>query len=291
MPLRNNTSHFEINSRFRNGIFVFAFLIAGALVANYFLTQGFHQKPTLQELSAFQKQYDSLEKVALVKKQTFQLKPFNPNFMSEYKAYVLGLSVDQVDKINTFRQQGKWMNSSKDFQKVTRVSDSALKRIQPFLKFPEWTQKTIAQTSSKKLQYATIKDSEKRDLNKISSQELQDSIGVPDFIAERIITYREKIEGFRNTMQLQDIKGLYGSQRNKIINRYIIKPLQQQKININTATVKELMEVPYFDFETALSVRDFVQEKKSLTNLEELAEIEEISLEEIDRIALYLIVD
>ena len=37
-----------------------------------------------------------------------------------------------------FRESNQWVNSAKEFQQVTKVSDSLLATISPYFKFPDW---------------------------------------------------------------------------------------------------------------------------------------------------------
>lgn len=282
-------SHFEMHSRFRNGVFVFSILIFLLLILFYFYPSHQGEVTSLKELAEFQSQIDCLKKEAILVKKAYDLKPFNPNFISDYKGYVLGLSPVELDRLYRYRKRGKWINSITDFKKVTAVSDSLLTVISPLFSFPDWTQ-----GSKKTISFSKNKDpiksfAKKGDLNEIDMETLEKEIGVPDFIAERIVAYRNKIEGFVSDLQLKDVSGLYDHQRTKILLSYTVKtPVKINKVNINTATVKELMSVPYFDFETALEIKDFVLENNGILDFKELVKIEGFSLEKIDRIELYL---
>ena len=64
--------------------------------------------------------------------------PFNPNFISDYKGYKLGMSVAEIDRLLVFRKRNKYVNSPEEFQAVTKVSDSLLNVISPYFKFPDW---------------------------------------------------------------------------------------------------------------------------------------------------------
>jgi hypothetical protein len=44
------------------------------------------------------------------------------NFISDYKGYKLGMSVQEIDLLAGFRKRTS-MNSSKEFQNVNKVSD------------------------------------------------------------------------------------------------------------------------------------------------------------------------
>ncbi|WP_299443911.1 helix-hairpin-helix domain-containing protein [uncultured Aquimarina sp.] len=285
-------SHFEIHSRFRNGIIFLVILIFLLLITLYFYPSSVNSSNNFEELATFQTQIDSLKKEAIKKKKSYKLKPFNPNFITDYKGYVIGMSTEELDRLYAYRKENKWINSISDFKKVTGVSDSLLTVISPLFKFPDWVNNSKKSKSYKEQKYPVKSFAQKEDLNHVTSVTLQKEIGVPDFIAERIIKHRKNINGFISDLQLKDIVGLYDNQRKKILSLYTVKTNKEfEKININKASVKELMEVPYFDFETALEIKDFIDENKGILDFEELGKIEGFSIENIDRIALYLTIN
>jgi len=286
-------SHFEIHKRFRNGILLLVLLMFLLVVAfAIFSNRTVNNNTAFVELTAFQTQIDSLKKVALNKKKSYTLKPFNPNFITEHKGYILGISPIELDRLYDYRKKGKWVNSVSDFKKVTGISDSLLKAVAPLFKFPEWVENRKRYHISQKPKYPAKSFEQKGDLNTVTSLQLQEEIGVPDFIADRMIRYRDKLEGFIDDLQLKDVVGLYENQRKKILSLYTVKTFKDfEKININKASVKELMEVPYFDFEMALDIKDFIEERNGISDFKDLGEIEGFYLEKIDRIALYLILN
>jgi len=285
-------SHFEIHKRFRNGILLLSLLIFLLLLVFYFYPIAKSNENHFVPLVAFQSQVDSLKRDALKKKKSYKLKPFNPNFITEYKGYVLGLSTEELDRLYAYRRENKWVNSVSDFKKVTKVSDSLLGVISPLFKFPDWVGVSTTSKRYQKSKFPVKSFAQKEDLNSITSIELQEKIGVPDFIAERIIKHKDHLNGFISDLQLKDVIGLYENQRTKILSLYTVKTKEYfEKINANTASVKELMEVPYFDFETALEIKDFIDEKKGISDFRELGKIKGFPLEKIDRIALYLKLD
>ncbi|MEW7280457.1 helix-hairpin-helix domain-containing protein [Aquimarina sp. 2201CG1-2-11] len=282
-------SHFELHTRFRNGIFLLSILLLGIVSSYYFYNNRQKPKNNFAELKRFQKEIDSLKTISQSKKKKQQHKLFNPNFISDYKGYLLGLSTEELDRLFAYRDNGKWINSVAEFKKVTRVSDSLLERISPLFKFPDWTKNTSKRTRNTVRNHENLPYAQKKDLNTTTVIELQEHVGVPDFIAERIIKYRNKIGGFVSDLQIEDIYGLYDNQKNKLLSLYTVKtPKEIKKINLNKAKVKELMNVPYFDFETAIEIVDFIKNNGQISSFDELEKIEGFSLEKIDRIALYL---
>ncbi len=287
--MKDSISHFEIHSRFRNGIFLLSIILLISVFGYYFYPKQVQSDQNFVELTNFQNQIDSLKLIASQEKKKYQFRPFNPNFISDHKGYQLGLSPEQLDRLFSYRKQNKWINSVSEFKKVTKVSDSLLSIISPLFKFPDWKKKSAANKHFSHRTYEIKSYAQKDDLNTVTAKQLQEKINVPDFIAERIIKYRNTLGGFASDIQLKDISGLYDNQRKKIVSLFTVKtPKQIKKVNINTASVNELIEVPYFTFETVLEIRDFIKQNGNISSFKELEKIEGFSLEKIDRIALYL---
>ncbi len=278
-----------MNSRFRNGIFLLSIVLFVGVTTYYLLSSKTKVEDNFVELKEFQKQVDSLKQIAQLKNKKFQAQLFNPNFISDYKGYMLGLTSGQLDRLNRYRKSGKWINSVTEFKDVTQVSDSLLNEISSLFKFPDWVKQESRNQKFKNKKYPTKSYAQKKDLNVVTFTELQNDVKLPDFMAKRIVNYRNKIGGFVDDIQIKDIRGLYDNQQKKLLSMFTVKtPKQIKKININSATVKELIEVPYFDFEMALEIVDRIKDTGKISNFSELKKINGFSLEKIDRIALYL---
>ena len=113
-----------------------------------------------EEIEAFQAQIDSI-KLARAEADTIKIFPFNPNYITDFKGYTLGMSVEEINKLHQFREENKWINSAKDFQKVTGVSDSLLATISPYFKFPNW----VTEAEKKKENNRNIPSVKVSDLN------------------------------------------------------------------------------------------------------------------------------
>ena len=151
--MKNLKSHFWYNKRQRNGIFFLLLLIVLFQLIYFFVVPiiigvSSNEISTVNnnEIEFFQKQLDSLRLVAIEKRKP-KIYPFNPSFITNYKGSQLGMSNKEIDKWLKHRQEGKYINSAKEFQSVTKISDSLLAIISPHFKFPDWVNKKI--TSSK----------------------------------------------------------------------------------------------------------------------------------------------
>jgi len=245
-----------------------------------------------------QHKIDALKERSLVK-DSLHLYPFNPNFITDYKGYTLGLSLAEIDRIHAYRAKNEYVNSSEDFQKVTQISDSLLKIISPYFKFPEWTQKSAQSKVGSKRSKATPKnlipsqkledDVQIKDINAATAEELRVINGIGAVLSERIVKFRNRLGGFLIEEQLYDVYGLAPEVVKKVLLKYKVfnKPVVQ-KININSASVKEISSLVYIEYSMATEVVSYREENGPFSSLNELKNIEGFPTDKIDRIALYL---
>lgn len=285
--MKSIKSHFVFNRSQQNGIFLLVIIIIILQSIYYFLdfsTEDSAESLNPEELESFQAQIDSI-KLARAEADSVKIYPFNPNYITDFKAYTLGMSVEEIDRLHKFRDSDNWINSAKDFQKVTGVSDSLLASISPYFKFPDW----VIGAEKKKSKVKAIASIPISDLNKAEAEELQKVNGIGEVLANRIVNYRTKIGGFRSELQLKDIYGLNYETREKLQRQFrVIEKENFRLININRARVLELVEVPYIKYELAREIIDYRQLYEKIESFEELSKIESFPSDKIDRIQLYL---
>jgi len=275
-----------MHSRFRNGVFVLAAIMMISLLVLYLVSE-YITPNHLEIVPEYKAAIEKLREQKVLEKEAYRTKPFNPNFMSEYKAYVLGVPVVALDRLYAFRKQHKWVNSAREFQQVTGVSDSLLAQLQPFFKFPTWKNKN--NQVKKRVVVSSKALVQKADLNTVKAMEIQEVAQLSEALALRIIKYRERIGGFVDDIQLQDVYGVYQRHRDKILSLYTVKtPVPVSRISVNAATVADLVAVPYFDFEMALAMKDFMKTHGEVTSFSEFDKIEGFPMTKIKRISLYL---
>ena len=250
-----------------------------------------NEKYPLNINSDFQVRIDSL-KNKLVKNDSIKIYPFNPNFISDFKGYTLGMSTDEIDKLHHFRKTNKFVNSAEEFQDVTNISDSLLQVISPFFKFPEWTTKQEykpSKVSSKKNVNTTTENVIFKDLNTTTAEELRVVNGVGEKLSARIIKFRKRLGGFLVDDQLFEVYYLDEEVARRILKKFkVISKPNIVKININTATAYELSKLIYIQKEVAERIVNYRNLNGSIKSLNELLKIEEFPAERIDRINLYL---
>ena len=127
-------SHFQFSNKQRSGIFLLLALIIVAQCIYSFIDFSKDEIPVNQEeLNVFRNELDSLRLVEIENNKP-KIYPFNPNFITDYKGYTLGMTNEEIDRLHAFRESNQWVNSAKDFQHITKVSDSFLEMISPNFK-------------------------------------------------------------------------------------------------------------------------------------------------------------
>ena len=281
--------HFWYYKSQRNGVFLLLFVVVLLQLLYSFVDFSADEKQLPNKATVqFLKQIDSLKSVE-IEKSKLKIYPFNPNYITDYKGAQLGMSIEEIDKLLVFRRQGKFINSSKQFQNVTHVSDSLLQVISIYFKFPSWIKNQQNEKMVHKGKTIVKEKTSTIDINFATVNDLQTISGVNEFLAKRIVSYRERIQGFTYADQLFEVWKIDLQLANALLSVFsIINKPTIKKINVNTATFKEVLSNPYIDFELCKKIFDFRDEVAELQSIQELKKIEGFPLDKYDRIVLYL---
>ncbi len=247
--------------------------------------------PMDAEIVKFQHEIDSLKRVKLMVSQP-KIYPFNPNFLTDYRAYTLGIPIEAYDKLMAFRKQDQFVNSASQFQQVTGVSDSLLAVISPYFKFPDWVNHSQANTQFEKNTTATKLTNTKQpkiDINLATKEQLMAVNGIGDKLSEKIIKYRTKLQGYSFDNQIYEVWGLDKEVADKVLQHFgvLSKPVIEKK-NINDLTFKELLHAPYMDYELTKKIFNLKNAAGKITNMEMLKKIDGFPIDKFEKISVYL---
>ncbi|WP_166385080.1 ComEA family DNA-binding protein [Polaribacter sp. 11A2H] len=287
-------SHFWYHKSQRNGIFFLTLLILTMQAVIVFgdLSSENEMDLNSNQVLAFHQQIDSLRIIETERRKP-KIYPFNPNYITDSKGEKLGMSINEIDRLLAFRTTNKFINSKSEFQKVTQISDSLLNKIAPYFKFPDWVVNQNLNSSLKGAKQSYYKKKEKKvsttDINKATAEDFKTINGIGDAFSERIVKYRTRLQGFSIEDQLKEVWGLDKEVANKVLSKFTIvdKPIIS-KINVNTATFKELLKNPYIDYTLCKKIFEYRDEVAELQNISELKNIKDFPLDKYERIVLYL---
>lgn len=285
--------YFKFTSQQRIGIFLLFIIIITLQLIYFFADFNQYEKtfPEEKKWLSLQKEIDAAKETKYKDKQ--KVYTFNPNFISDYKGYKLGMSVEEIDRLLAFRKQDKYVNSAEEFQKVTQISDSLLKVMSPLFKFPDWTQKKNDFKTEKK-EYAQKASFKKesiiiKDINQASQEDLIAIYGIGEALSSRILKQKEILGGFVSMEQLEEVWGLSPEVIAQLNSHFkVIMPSGFKKIAINDATLKELSQFPYFKYTLAKQIVTYRSMNGNFNNIEDLSKIKGFPVEKAKIISLYL---
>jgi DNA uptake protein ComE-like DNA-binding protein len=295
MSFKTIQTYFKFSKEQRTGIF-FLFLIIVVLQLVYFFVDfsiASKEYPEKQKWLSLQSEMDSLKMDVKNSKPKIYL--FNPNFISDYKGYKLGMSVQEIDRLLAFRKENKYVNSAKEFQNVTKVSDSLLNIMAPYFKFPDWVNNKKQNTKFKEYtsyQNQAFAKKEKIvfiDINEATKEDLVKIYGIGDAISIRILKQKELLGGFVSMEQMKEVWGLSPEVIENLNSHFKVLALPRfKKIEINNASLKELSQFHYFRYSLAKEIVTYRSMNGNIKNIEDLTKIKGFPVDKANLIGLYL---
>ena len=283
-------SFFVFNNSQRNGILFLLLFVSGfAVISNYidFTTENLLDTNS-KEVLAVQKELDSI-KTLLMESNQPKIYPFNPNFITDFKGYKLGMSSEEIDRLLDYRKQNKWINSKEDFQKVTKVSDSFLDQISSYFKFPDWIGNPKPKYSDWRKGFKEKTFDQKIDLNIATQLQLEKINGIGKSFSKRIVDYRSKLIGFSDDIQLYEVYGLDYQVVKRVLNEFTVKtPKEIIKMNLNKISASDIATIPGISFELAKRIWEFRILNERIVDFMELKKIEGLTERKLQGIQLYL---
>lgn len=276
----------------RRGMFAWILLLFILQITLFGYYQGVFSSATPGERFSFINSSDSLSGIHIKESEVnlYSPRPFNPNFISDYVAGRFGMSMIEIQRLRIYREKGLYVNSAKEFQEVTKVSDSVINLMQDYFKFPEWTQR--GQFISDKKQVERVGKNARTmrlNLNHASLEDLVELKGIGEAYAKRILDFRSKLGGFVDLKQIEDVYQLSDQAKQSLYDFSYIDDISMiKKWNINTMSIKELSECPYFNYQIA---REIVRLRSSLGDFVDVTALNDIKgfpIEKLNIIILYL---
>jgi DNA uptake protein ComE-like DNA-binding protein len=293
MNLKKISPYFKFTNHQRKGIFSL-FIMIVALQLFYFFSdfsQTEKTDPEKQEWLALQSEVDSLKAIKYNEKP--KIYPFNPNFISDYKGYKLGMSIQEIDRLFAYRKENKYVNSAEEFQNVTKISDSLLNVISPYFKFPNWVQNKKAFKTYNK-EYIPKSFPKKEilsilDINEASKEDFMEINGIGEGLSLRILKHKESLVAFVSMEQIKDVWGLSPEVIGELQKHFRVSASPKiKKILINDASLKELALFPYFRYALAKQIVTYRSMNGNIRNIEDLTKIKGFPVEKAKIIGLYL---
>ena len=305
--------YFSFNKRERNGIFILIFIIFILIIINYLLPFYSQNKQVDfsefdKEISVFetsqkaiqdsikkvysQKTFDNKKQKTIITKKILSPFKFNPNDLSIKKWKELGLTENQIKVIKNYEKRGGKFYKKEDLKKIYSISKEEYKILEPFIVIPE------NKKSKPKPEIKNIKDKSKNnlttktkpliiELNSVDSIQLIKLPGIGPVFSQRIIKYRDLLGGFFSSKQLMEVYGFDSSRYFNILPFLKIDTAFIKKLNINSASFKELLKHPYISFDFTKYIVN-TRKKKKFSTFEQLKNTDYLTDSLYSRLLPYL---
>lgn len=278
--MRRPESHFDNHPGVRSGIFYFLILLFLLQGIKWGVSRGFRGgkteviKPVDPDLKS---RLDTIRR-QLLTKRSWTLRPLNPNYLEDYRGYLLGIPFAALDSLYIFKSRGGVLTEMEQFQRITGLADSTCLRLAPFFLFPEPNPKSEEVPGPKVM-----------DLNTATADQFRAVRGIGPVLSKRIVRFREALGGFVSAEQLMDVYGLSPEIAILVADTFPLRTIPEyEKVDLNRASVKELSEILYLNWQMASDIVAYRTDVGMFRNLEELRKVKSLPKDRIDRIALYL---
>jgi len=292
MDFKKLAGYFKFTKSQRTGILLLFVIIVFLQLVYFFVSIDSVESdsPEKQKWLSVQTEIDSLNQSN--KKQLTKIYPYNPNFITDYKGYKLGMSVEEIDRLLAFRKENKYVNSAREFQDVTKISDSLLNRLAPNFKFPDWVKNKEAYKKNVNYEQRAFIEKKKivlTDINKATQEDLIKIYGIGEVISLRIIRLKESLGEFVSMEQMNDVWGLSPEVIDNLNSHFKVFAFPNiKKVDINNGSVKEIAQFPYFKYALAKQIVTYRSMNGDIRNIEDLAKINGFPVEKLKIIELYL---
>ncbi|MDR0940348.1 MAG: helix-hairpin-helix domain-containing protein [Mediterranea sp.] len=225
-------------------------------------------------------------------KREVRLAAFDPNTADSITFLSLGLPPWMAGNILRYRAKGGMFRKAEDFKKIYGLTEERYRELSPYIQIAEaystprrdtirltTERPAVGQDSLFKYPEGTVVD-----LNKADTAELKKIPGIGTGIANRIVSYRERLGGFYSVEQLRDIH-----LKAELLHPWFsVDEADIRRIPINKVGVERLTRHPYINFYQARLMVEYRQKRGTLKSLRALSLYEEFTAEDLERIGHYV---
>lgn len=207
---------------------------------------------------------------------SIKLKPFNPNTVSLDSMMVMGFTKSQARGVITFREKVHSFKNFSELFKVYSLDSQFVNSLEPYVDFPD--------------QIVDAKDGIKKriNLNLADSMDMKKLKGIPNYFSKRILKYRNSLGGFYEMEQLREVYGCDSLKYQILQDQFFVDQGILRKLNVNTASLKEILQHPYLNYNQVLSIINFREKVRLFESIEEVNQLELINDSLFTKIANYL---
>ncbi|PKP20215.1 MAG: hypothetical protein CVU05_09630 [Bacteroidetes bacterium HGW-Bacteroidetes-21] len=295
---------FSFSASEKNGILILLILIF--ILSGTYLYQRFSSKQSSSDFTAYETEialFNQELKQNEINRTTHQeVTPsdsivyfeFDPNTISPDDLVKMGFSRKNAETLNKYRNNKGRFFKKEDFKKLYFVNDSVYSVLEPYIRIEtaqKESQNIENKTGNNKTSGSTTHEPLHLELNTADTLQLDQLKGIGPSFAARIVKYRNRLGGYSSKEQLLEVYGFTNEMLEAIQDNIYINPEAIQKLNINTATFKDLIRHPYLTKDKVIRILDYLKVMKKINNLEELVKNKILDANDYEKLKWYFSFD
>ena len=238
------------------------------------------------------------------KKRT-ELFPFDPNTADSTQLLRLGLQDWQVRNIYKYRAAGGIYRQKSDFARLYGLTVKQYRELEPYIRISDdYLPASTLLKRERRSEKSKISDSvpshgsalqnphysekihagETIVLNTADTTALKTIPGIGPYYARKIVQYGQRLGGYVNVDQLDEIENFPSEAKSFLI----VRNAHPQKLNLNKLSLNELKRHPYINFFMARAITDYRRLHGPLHSLNDLRLSRDFPQEVITRLEPYV---
>ncbi len=221
---------------------------------------------------------------------------FDPNTLSGAGWKRLGLRDKTILTIQHYLSKGGQFRKPEDLGKIYGMRAEEFTRLIPYVKIASRKPALPESNDSYPQKPYTIYERRSRtivplDVNTADTTALIALPGIGPKLAQRIVSFRERLGGFYTAEQIGETYGLPDSTFQSLKPYLQCKAHSVRTIDLNSAGIDTLKQHPYIRWKMARAIIQYRQQHGAFRSVEELGKIESILPEDLKKVLPYLRVD
>lgn len=219
---------------------------------------------------------------------------FDPNTATVNDWIRLGIKQHTAETIQKYISKGGKFYRPDDIKKIWGLSKTNIDRLLPYvsIKAPAKEYQPFVKKEQPENSYSyTSHTIQKVDINLADTGAYIALPGIGSRLAQRIISFREKLGGFYSIDQIGETYLLPDSTFKKIKSHLVLQSKAIKKININVASIEEMKLHPYIRYNIANAIFQYRQQHGNFSSIEDIKKIMVVTEDKYAKAAPYLTVE
>jgi len=199
---------------------------------------------------------------------------FDPNTATADDFKKMGVRNYVASNIVRYREKGGQFRNKTDLLNIYGFDSLCYQKIEPYIKITT--------------QFAATPEKALLELNTATLSDLDALKGIGEAYANRIISYRTKLGGFVNVVQLKEVYGMSDELYQSLTQQVMADPGKVNCINVNTADYKTLISHPYLEKAETTAILSYREMVGKIQHTDELLKQKVLSEDVFRKIKPYL---